>query len=40
MVKERKARTGRNPATGQEMHIPESKTVTFRVGKALKDAVG
>lgn len=40
MVKERKARTGRNPATGQEMHIPESKTVAFRVGKALKDAVG
>lgn len=40
VVKERKARTGRNPATGQEMHIPESKTVSFRVGKALKENVG
>ncbi|MFO0982686.1 MAG: HU family DNA-binding protein [Planctomycetota bacterium] len=40
VVKERKARTGRNPATGQEMHIPESKTVSFRVGKALKESIG
>ncbi|HEX5314653.1 MAG TPA: HU family DNA-binding protein [Gammaproteobacteria bacterium] len=39
MVRERKARTGRNPQTGGTMNIPASKTPGFRAGKALKDAV-
>jgi DNA-binding protein HU-beta len=38
-VKERAARTGRNPQTGAEMQIPASKSVAFKNGKALKDAV-
>jgi DNA-binding protein HU-beta len=38
-VKDRAARTGRNPATGAEIQIAASKAVSFRVGKALKDAV-
>ena len=36
---ERKAATGRNPRTGEEMEIPASTTVRFKVGKGLKDAV-
>jgi DNA-binding protein HU-beta len=36
---ERKAREGRNPATGKPIKIPAKTTVKFRVGKALKDAV-
>ena len=36
----RKASTGRNPRTGEEIKIPESTTVRFKVGKTLKDAVG
>ena len=39
-VKERAARTGRNPKTGETMPIPASKSVGFKVGKQLKDAVG
>jgi DNA-binding protein HU-beta len=35
----RKARIGRNPATGQEIKIPAKKVVKFRVAKACKDAV-
>ncbi|MEZ5345062.1 MAG: HU family DNA-binding protein [Pyrinomonadaceae bacterium] len=35
----RKARTGRNPATGQPIKIPAKTTVKFRVGKAMKDSV-
>ncbi len=35
----RKARKGRNPATGAEIKIPAKTTVTFRVGKGMKDAV-
>ena len=35
----RKARNGRNPATGEAIKIPAKTTVTFRVGKAIKDAV-
>lgn len=35
----RKARDGRNPATGAVIHIPAKTTVKFRVGKAMKDAV-
>ncbi len=36
----RKAREGRNPATGDAISIPEKTTVKFRLGKAMKDAVG
>ncbi len=36
----RKASTGRNPRTGEEMDIPESTTVRFKPGKGLKDSVG
>ncbi len=36
-VATRKARTGRNPSTGKEIQIPESKTVTFKVGAKLKE---
>ncbi|WP_207000449.1 HU family DNA-binding protein [Trinickia mobilis] len=35
----RAERTGRNPATGQEITIPAAKTVKFTAGKAFKDAV-
>lgn len=36
---QRKAREGRNPATGKPIKIPAKTTVKFRIGKALKDAV-
>ena len=36
-VKERKARIGVNPATGEKIKIAASKTVGFKAGKALKD---
>ena len=36
---ERKARTGRNPATGEAIKIPAKKVVKFRVAKAVKDAI-
>lgn len=39
LVKERKARKGRNPMTGEELHIPASNAVSFKVSKVLKDAV-
>ncbi len=35
----RKARMGRNPATGQEIQIPAKTVVKFRVAKAAKEAV-
>ena len=35
----RKARSGRNPQTGETIKIPRSKTVKFKAGKAFKDAV-
>ncbi len=38
-VRERAARTGRNPRTGETMQIPASKAPAFKAGKALKDAV-
>lgn len=38
-VKTRAARTGRNPATGEEMKIPAKKVPHFSAAKALKDAV-
>ncbi|MFE3892901.1 HU family DNA-binding protein [Priestia sp. YIM B13446] len=38
-VRERAARTGRNPQTGEEMTIAASKTPAFKPGKELKEAV-
>ena len=38
-VKDRAARTGRNPQTGKEIKIAASKNPVFKAGKALKDAV-
>ena len=38
-VKERPARVGRNPRTGEECLIPASRVVKFTPGKALKEAV-
>ncbi len=38
-VRERAARTGRNPQTGEEIQIAACKVPAFRAGKALKDAV-
>lgn len=37
-VKERAARSGRNPQTGQPIEIPAAKIPAFKPGKALKDA--
>jgi DNA-binding protein HU-beta len=36
---DRKARLGRNPATGETIKIPAKKVVKFRVAKAVKDAI-
>lgn len=36
---DRKARVGRNPATGESIKIPAKKVVKFRVAKAVKDAI-
>ncbi|HEU0138065.1 MAG: HU family DNA-binding protein [Bryobacteraceae bacterium] len=36
---ERKARIGRNPATGESIKIPAKKVVKFRVAKSVKDAI-
>ncbi|MBO6002975.1 MAG: HU family DNA-binding protein [Mailhella sp.] len=38
-VKERAARTARNPRTGEEIKIEAAKAVSFKPGKALKDEV-
>ena len=38
-VKERAARTGRNPQTGGTINIPAAKVPSFKAGKSLKDAV-
>ena len=38
-VRERAARTGRNPQTGATIEIKASKSPAFKAGKALKDAV-
>ncbi|PLX25814.1 DNA-binding protein [Candidatus Parcubacteria bacterium] len=37
--KDRAARMGRNPATGEQIQIPAKTVVKFRVAKAAKDAV-
>ena len=39
VVKQRAARKGRNPQTGEEIKIKASKVVSFKAGKALKDAI-
>ena len=39
VVAKRKARMGRNPATGAQIKIPAKTVVKFRVAKACKDAV-
>lgn len=39
LASERKARTGRNPRTGEEIKIPSSKRVSLKAAKFLKDAV-
>lgn len=36
---DRKARVGRNPATGESIKIPAKKVVKFRVAKAAKDSI-
>ena len=36
---ERKAREGRNPATGETIQIPAKTTIKFRVGQGMKDTV-
>jgi DNA-binding protein HU-beta len=38
-VKERAARTGKNPATGETIQIAASKVPAFAAGKALKDEI-
>ena len=38
-VRERAARAGRNPQTGETINIKASKAPAFKAGKALKDAV-
>ena len=39
LLRERAARTGRNPKTGAALKIKASKTPSFKAGKALKDLV-
>ncbi len=39
LVRERAARTGRNPRTGESISIEASKMPSFKAGKALKDAL-
>ncbi|HUJ11917.1 MAG TPA: HU family DNA-binding protein [Verrucomicrobiae bacterium] len=36
---DRKARMGRNPATGEQIQIPAKRVVKFRVAKAAKDSI-
>ncbi len=38
-AKHRKARTGRNPRTGETIQIAATKTPSFRAGKGLKDGI-
>ena len=39
VMAQRKAREGRNPATGETIKIPAKTTLKFRIGKAMKDSV-
>lgn len=36
-VRERKARTGRNPRTGEQVKVPSKRTPYFKMGKELKE---
>ena len=38
-VRDREARKGRNPQTGEEIEIPATRVPAFKAGKALKDVV-
>ncbi len=38
-VKKRAARDARNPKTGERVHVPEKKVVTFKPGKQMEDRV-
>ena len=38
-LRERGARTGRNPQTGEQIEVAASKAPAFKAGKAFKDAV-
>ena len=38
-MKERAARIGKNPATGETIEIPAGKAPSFKAGKALKDTI-
>ncbi len=39
VLRDRKARLGRNPQTGETIQIPAKKVLKFRIAKAAKDAV-
>ncbi|MCD4699137.1 MAG: HU family DNA-binding protein [Phycisphaerae bacterium] len=39
VLRDRKARIGRNPQTGEPINIPAKKVLKFRIAKAAKDAV-
>jgi DNA-binding protein HU-beta len=39
VVQQRKARKGRNPATGETIKIPAKKVLKFRIAKQAKDAI-
>lgn len=39
LVRQRAARMGRNPQTGEPLHIPAQTTPAFRAGSALKESV-
>jgi DNA-binding protein HU-beta len=39
VVVDRKARVGRNPATGAEIQIPAKRALKFRIAKAAKEAI-
>jgi integration host factor subunit beta len=38
-VKEREARTGRNPRTGEQVDVPAKRLPFFKLGKALRDSL-
>jgi integration host factor subunit beta len=38
-VVDRKARTGRNPRTGERVPVPAKKVVNFRMGKSMKERI-
>ena len=39
VIVNRKARMGRNPQTGEQIHIKAKRVLKFRIAKAMKDAV-